>query len=469
MPNLLFVFPDQFRRQALGFMRQDPVITPHLDRFAVDGLVLTQAVSNCPLCSPYRASLLTGKYPFGNGVVTNCNSASPAMELGVHDSCLSDVLRRAGYDCGYIGKWHLEAPHPPYVEPPRDDDDLVWDEFTPNGPRRHGFAFWHSYGCCDAHLAPHYWDNDAPRDRPLRVDDWSPRHEADVAIDFLRRHAPGPNGASRPFALFVSMNPPHTPFEQVPPEYVARYGEATPRELLNRPNVDLRRDSAATQRAARSVKNYFAAVTGVDEQFGRIVGALDELGLREDTIVVFTSDHGEMMGSHDLMHKTYAYEESLGVPFILRWPGRVTARHDDLLLSVPDLMPSLLGLMGLAHRTPHGVEGVDLSPAFMGGNPRRPESATYFRILPALPRAGSRGLRTSRYTYAIDAAEEAPGFRVRLFDNRDDPYQLRDVSVAQSRLTRELHGHLRDELTRVGDTWPLPLDVAPLLAAPASA
>ena len=463
MPNLLFVFPDQFRRQALGCLRQDPVLTPNLDRLAGESLVLTQAVSNCPICSPFRASLLTGKHPFGHGVVTNCNSGAPGMELRAQETCLSDVLYAAGYDCGYIGKWHLEAPHEPYVEPPRmGDGDCVWDEYTPPGPRRHGFDFWHSYGCCDQHLHPHYWEGDAPRDRPARVDAWSPLHEAETAVDFLRRQAPARGGAGRPFALFVSMNPPHTPFEQVPPEYVARYGDATPGELLKRPNVDLRRDDEPTRRAARAVKNYFAAVAGVDEQVGRIVAALDGLGMRDDTIVVFTSDHGEMMGSHGLMHKGVAYEESLGVPFILRWPGRVPARRDDLLLGSPDLMPTLLGLLGLAGRMPAGVEGRDLSPSLRGEPQSRPDAALFYRIQRAAPAAGSRGLRTMRHTYVLDMpADAAKPPTVQLFDNRDDPFQLRNVAHDQPALARELHGRMVAELAALHDPFRPPAGFDP--------
>ena len=103
-PNLVFIFPDQFRSQALGFMQQDPVITPNLDRFASESLVLTHAVSNYPVCSPYRAMLLSGKYPFSNGVIGNCYSGTiqHGIELKASECCFSDVLHDVGYSQGYI-------------------------------------------------------------------------------------------------------------------------------------------------------------------------------------------------------------------------------------------------------------------------------------------------------------------------------------------------------------------------------
>lgn len=146
-PNLLFVISDQFRPQAMEFMNQDPVITPNLDKLTSQGRVFTNAVSNQPLCSPYRGMLMTGMYPFSNGVLTNCNTSSRQYgnELNVKDTCFSDVLSQNGYYCGYIGKWHLDAPT--YEEGPDVDrwQDAVWDTYTSPDLRRHGFKFWHAY------------------------------------------------------------------------------------------------------------------------------------------------------------------------------------------------------------------------------------------------------------------------------------------------------------------------------------
>ncbi len=429
-------------------MGADPVITPHLDRFASEGVVFTHALSNRPVCSPYRASLLTGRYPFSTGVTTNCWSGSVAYDIHLRESerCISDVLHDAGYACGYIGKWHLETPQEPYLFPRGAGG--VWDEYTPPGPRRHGFDFWHSYGCHDNHMKPHYWIGDAPRDGYIEFDAWSPRHEADTAIEFLRnRGAQRPS--DKPFALFVAMNPPHMPFQLVPEEYVERYGTRRPEDLLNRPNINL--ETKEGQIAKRWAKHYFAAVTGVDEQFGRILACLKEEGLEDNTIVVFTSDHGEMMGSHGRMYKGIWYEESLGVPFLIRWPNRIRSGREDLLLSVPDVMPTLLGLAGLHSSIPTQVEGADYSRALIGGHVAKPESALYLNQDPDSPDRGMRGVRTPRYTYIVDRHDGHE--ERRLFDNEDDPFQMRDCMGERPALEKRLQAELDAWLDRTRDPW----------------
>ena len=448
-PNIVFVFPDEFRRQAMGFMGEDPVVTPNLDRLAAQGTTFTRAYSARPVCSPARACLLTGTYPHTHGVTTNCNSATAphGVELRQSDRCLSDVLHDAGYATGYIGKWHLEAPREPYIEPPRKWDGNVWDEFTPP-ERRHGFEFWHSYGAFDSHLHPHYWTTHAGRDELMTVDDWSPRHEAGIAIDFIRNR-----DRDRPFALFVSMNPPHMPFNQYPAEYGEPYADATPEELLTRPNVDLSLDTPRTEQARRGVRDYFGMVTGVDDQVGRILRCLDDEGLAEDTVFVFTSDHGEMMGSNDRMHKVVWYEESFGVPFIIRWPSHVPAgRRDDLLLNFPDLMPSLLGLAGLGGSIPDTVEGADHSGIMLGRDGKRPESALYLNIRPDRPEIGARGVRTQRYTFVMRRSPDGTE-RLTLHDNQEDPYQTRNAAGQSPALVAELRGETERWLRATNDPW----------------
>lgn len=446
-PNLVFMFPDQFRRQAIGCMNEDPVITPFLDRFAWQSMVLTDAVSSYPVCSPFRAQLFTGKYPISNGVTTNCNSGNDVM-LKQNARCLSDILYDSGYNLGYLGKWHLDKPHEPYVgrRRGRKGMGLVWDEFVP-AHRRHGFTFWYAYNCRDQHLNPRYWTTDAKRNEPIYFNEWSTKHEADVAIEFIRNPQGKYREPDKPFALFVAPNPPHTPFDQVPQKYVDMYGGKDYRDLLNRPNVDLNNPHP---QAKAHVKNYFAAVTGTDEQFGRILESLKEQGLEDNTIVVFTSDHGEMMGSHNRMHKGVPYEESIGIPFIIRWPGKIPARRDDLLLTPADIMPSLLGLIGLADCIPRDVEGSDYSSIMRGKPGSRPTSALY--LVCAGPRGGTRGVRTGRYTFTIrpdgDGKKE-----ILLFDNQKDPYQLNNIAESNPKAVRKLTEELNRWLKKTNDPW----------------
>ena len=454
-PNLVYVFPDEFRQQAMGFMEQDPVITPNLDRFASESVVFTHAVSNFPVCSPYRAMLFSGKYPFSTGVYGNCYSGTIpyGIELQATERCFSDVLHDAGYSLGYLGKLHLDLPkeeNVPYTEGWRGEpgESTFWDAYTPPGPRRHGIDFWHSYGCCDNHLRPHYWEGDAAVDQRIDVEEWSVKHEADVAVDYIRNVGGGYRQAGKPFALFVAHNPPHMPFSQVPPEYLSPYAGMTTEDLLTRPNLVTQGQGVA---ALRHVRNYFAAITGIDQQFGRILEALDQEGLSDDTIVIFGSDHGEMMGSHGLMHKGVWYDESLLTPFIARWPGHFRPGSDDLLLSVPDIMPSLLSLMGLGGSTPDGVEGNDYSGAFLGGQVDRPRSAFYLQVIPATLELGRRGVRTRDHTFVVE--RDADGERVILHDQREDPYQMRNVAQDNPAVVRALREELDRWLRERGDPW----------------
>jgi arylsulfatase A-like enzyme len=453
-PNLVYIFPDQFRQQAIGCMGADPVVTPNLDRLASEGVVFTHAVSNFPVCSPYRAMLLTGQYPFRNGVYGNCYSktAPLGIELSADACCFSDVLHEAGYNLGYIGKWHLDAPreeHIPYTEGWRGKPGrgTYWDTYTPP-ERRHGLDFWHAYGCCDWHLTPHYWEGDAAVDERIDVQGWSVAHETDVAVDYVTNVSGRYRDPERPFALFVAFNPPHTPFDQVPSEYLAQYADASPSELLNRPNFTA--EGRGTE-ALRHVRNYFAAVTGIDQQIGRILAALDEQGLVKETIVVFTSDHGEMMGSHGLMHKNVWYDESLLVPFIIRWSGRIQPGRDDLLLSVPDLMPSLLSLMREGARIPSKVQGRDYANAFRGEPLDRPQSALYMLVDPEHPQIGNRGLRTHEHTYVVQREDGSE--RVLLFDNLSGPYQMENVADSRPATVQALGDELQACLERAGDPW----------------
>lgn len=453
-PNLVFIFPDQMRGQALGFLKEDPVVTPNLDRFAGEGVVFIHAVSNYPVCSPYRGMLMTGRYPHANKVLSNCNSngAKFGYELQASDRCWSDVLRDRGYSLGYIGKWHLDSPHKPWVKSPNNSDTFAWNEWCPP-ERRHGFDFWYAYGTYDNHFKPEYWTNDSTRNVRVKIDQWSPEHEADMAIQYIRNEKSAFRDPSKPFALVVGMNPPHMPYELVPKKYVDEYAGRTAEELLNRPNVNLREDTRGTRLARKQIKNYFAMVTGVDDQFGRILAALKEEGLERDTIVVFTSDHGNCLGCHEQVSKNVHYEESMRVPFLIRWPGRIRPRHDDLLLSTPDIYPTLLDLMGFGTDIPKEVEGVSHASLLLTGEGQRPASQLYMWIPLGKPAWGRRGVRTHRHTMVITKTEGAADQYV-LHDNVEDPYQLRNIASEKPEIVELLRDReLTYWLEKTGDPW----------------
>lgn len=429
--NLLYVFADQWRRQAMGCSGEDPVITPNMDAFAAANLRCTGCTSTFPVCSPHRASLLTGRYPCSTGFFTNCKEG---LSLRLQDSeiCLGDVLKENGYQTAYIGKYHLDEPEVNHSPTPVSGA-REWDAFTPPGPRRHGFDYWYSYGTYDVHLHPHYW-KDTPE--MVTVDQWSPEHETDVAIQWLEQINP-----EKPFAAVVSWNPPHTPYDQVPQKYLDLYKD---KDIPLRANVDCsdlrchtgqRMANVHTEAQLRQATlQYYAAVSGLDDQFGRLLKALDRLGLSENTIVVLTADHGEMMGSQGLMTKHVWYEESIGTPFLIGGPG-IGKGVCGSVFGSQDQMPTLLSLLDLD--IPSTVEGLDFSEdlkqahtdpnktAFLYACPGGLGNIEVFRAVGKDVRAaGWRGIRTCRYTYVIDAgyAPDSPLQRI-LYDLETDPFQ----------------------------------------------
>lgn len=453
-PNLLFVFPDQMRAQAMGFMGEDPAITPNLDAFAQEGVALTQAVSNYPVCSPYRGMMLTGQYPHTNGVLANCNTngAHHGYELSKDARCWSDVLHDNGYSLGYIGKWHLDSPYEPYVDTSNNTEEFAWNEWTPP-ERRHGFSFWHAYGTYDNHDHPEYWTTDAPRAQRTRVDQWGPEHEADTAIRFIRNKDGAHRDVDKPWALVVAMNPPHMPYDRVPQRYLDLYGDLDSEDLINRPNVAPGDDTSGGRLARRHMKNYLAQVSGVDDQFGRILAALREDGLEEDTIVVFTSDHGNCLGSHEEVSKNVHYEESMRVPFILRWTGTIAPREDEFLLSTPDIHPTLLELMGLAGAIPPEVEGSSWAPLLVTGEGDRPTSQLYLWVPYGQPALGRRGVRTHRHTLSAEKTGDGEISFI-LHDNVEDPFQLVNLASEKPDLVQDLmENELIPWLERTGDPW----------------
>ncbi|MFE5320003.1 sulfatase [Paenibacillus sp. NPDC056579] len=421
-PNLLFVFPDQWRKQAVGFRNEDEVMTPVIDRFAQESLAVNNAISCFPLCSPNRSVMLTGRYPLSTGVTSNCKLGLD-VKMNDDERTIGNILKEEGYQTGYIGKWHLDLPEQ-CSDPEPASGARHWDAYIPPGPRRFGFDYWYSYNAYDRHMAPHYW-----RDTPQMTEpgEWSTKHETDVAIDFIKNR-----NQEQPFCLYVSWNPPHQPFEQVPDSYKEMYAD---RQVTFRPNVQ----GEGTAQAEQHLRNYFAAVTATDDQFARLLQTLEDEGLADDTIVVLTSDHGEMMGSHGwLEHKNIWYEESIGVPFLLRYPGKIQPGADNCLLNSSDLVPTLLGLMDIP--VPDRVQGTDLSSVLLGKGDSRPESAFICHYPGGLEEHrkaaeqglnvnafGWRGVRTERYTYVAKRSFGDAALQRLLYDNEQDPYQQHPV------------------------------------------
>ena len=459
--NLLVVFPDEMRAHALGFMGQDPSDTPNLNRFAKESVVLRQAVSNFPLCTPFRGMLMTGQYPYRNGIQGNSHTGMPGqfggkdfgIELKKNSVTWSDILSQQGYSMGYIGKWHLDAPSAPFIPSYNNPmEGRYWNDWTAPD-RRHSFDFWYSYGTYDKHMSPMYWTNNTPRDNPIKVNQWSPEHEADIAIKYLRNDNGTYRDKDKPFALVVSMNPPHSPYDEIPQKYLDKFEGKTSEELNSRPNVQWNKEYLEGY-GPQYFKEYMAMVHGVDEQFGRILDELDHLGLKNDTLVVFFSDHGSCMGSNGEPTKNVHYEESMRIPMIFRLPGKLKPKQDDLLFSAPDIYPTIFGLLGFEALIPDTVEGNNYVKTLKGESGDTVPTSQFYTFMPYGAQSyGRRGIRTERYTMVIDRKIGKPLTYI-LHDNNNDPYQFHNIAANHMDLVNQLtEKELIPWLEHTGDPW----------------
>lgn len=449
-PNLVFIMADQWRGDALGCLGLEPVQTPCLDRLASAGVNFTNAISSYPVSSPARGMLMTGMYPMNNKVIGNCNSqtAPYGVELPQDACCWSDVLKSKGYATAYIGKWHLDAPYQPYVDTYNNRGKVAWNEWCPP-ERRHGFDHWIAYGTYDYHLKPMYWNTTAPRDSFYYVNQWGPAYEADCAIEYLNSR----KDQRSPFALVVSMNPPHTGYELVPEHYKELYKNLDVESLcIGRPDIPAKGTPMGDYFRA-NIRNYYACMTGVDKQVGRIIAQLKKNGQFENTIIVFTSDHGICMGAHGNTGKDIYYEEAMRVPLIITWADKLPPRKDTVtMMAYADLYPTLLSLMGFKEDIPQEVQTMDWSEALLAGKEVANVEQPYYFVQFNEPSTGYRGLRTSTHTFAVHATKGKIDQTI-LFDRREDPHQMSNVAEAQPELVRQLTHRLKSWLAKTDDPF----------------
>lgn len=420
-PNIVFVLADQWRAQALGYAGDPNVQTPRLDQFQREAINFSHAVAGVPVCSPTRASLLTGQRALRHGVFLN------DVPLASDATSIADALRGAGYDTAYIGKWHL--------------DGHGRSNFIPC-ERRQGFDYWKVLECTHDYNNSAYYA-DGPE--KLKWEGYDARAQTRDARQYLR----GRTGVARPFLLVLAWGPPHDPYGQAPKELQARYAD---RPLELRPNVP----GYAEAKTRRDLVGYYAHCTALDACFGELRATLQEAGLEENTILVFTSDHGDLLGSHAGRNKQQPYDESIRVPFLLRWPtglGR-TARQFPAPINSEDVMPTLLTLAGVP--VPTSVEGLDFSGYLRGGpDPSGGEAliacpTPFGQWSRAIGGREYRGLRTARHTYVRDL--KGPWF---LFDNERDPFQLENLvgRPEAAAVQAALEERLQRRLSRNGDEF----------------
>ncbi len=459
-PNILLLFSDQHRADAMGCAGHPVVQTPNLDRLAAQGTRFANGYCATPLCHPSRVSLATGRWPHNTGTATNSEGyLHPATPM------ISHALRDAGYRTALLGKLHLR--HGARAGSPECDRWLAaagYDDFMPV----HGKA----WSCVfeepdfDAHLrylsttgkleafrrdyrernfAGWMFPDVEPRPKGYAAP--SPLDPHEHQDGFITRKACEwieQADDDRPFFCWVNWGGPHDPWD-APGRFGTMYDPAAmpppiPDSLEGAP-AKLREHSAKYMtgmpaEAWRDVKaQYYGSISFIDDGVGQILAALDRRGLADSTVVVYASDHGEMMFDHNMLTKWVMYEASAQVPLIVRAPGGAAGRTVEAPISLLDLAPTLLDLAGVDRSAMGVLHGESLAGELAGG-PERADRAVFCEM------HHTKMIRRGRWKYSTDPRYEVD----QLFDLEEDPDEL--VNLAGRPEHAERVARFRDELLR---------------------
>jgi arylsulfatase A-like enzyme len=424
-PNFLFVYTDDQRWDAMGVVQREQgeharfpwFRTPNMDRLAAEGVRFRNAFVTLSLCAPSRAAFLTGRYNHLNGIA---NNHTPFPEGSVTHASL---MRAAGYVTAYIGKWHMDAQR----------------------GQRPGFDYSASFIGQGRYVDCPFEINGQATSTSGWVDDVS----TDFAIAFMKQHR------DKPFSLVVGYKACHGPWQ--PPERAKdRFAGAVARPVpnLNVPAIyrpdrydPTRKADAARGTATRPATtnlNYFRCISAADDNLGRLLKALDDLGVADDTVVVFAGDNGFYQGEHGLGDKRSAYDESLRIPLIIRYPKLLPKgqTRDELVLNI-DLAPTFLELAGLA--VPREMQGRSWVPLLTGkaADWRKAFLAEYFleKGFPATPMVvavRTENAKLIRYPGHDEWTE--------LFDLANDPYEIKNLVGDPKH--KDLQQQMSDEFDR---------------------
>jgi len=444
-PNLLVIQTDQQSAWTLGAYGGAVIGTPNIDRIGREGATLTNFFSNCAICTPSRGCFQTGRYPHANGAVHN------NFALHEDEVTLGHVMKRNGYDTGYIGKWHLAGKEKGHGHPnwncwlPREYS-MGYDDC------RYMFEMWHgkmiSGGTQNPRMDDLHWIGDDVMTKTLDLErsvgdenSYTTDFLCDRAMDFV--NAPREN----PFCLFLSIPDPHNPFHgRSPYREMFRPGDVQIPSTFNQRDLPLwatqfnkvgrhgfhfdRKDWPSgihdREQYLRQMKaQYCGMVKHIDDCVGEILDTLEKKGILDDTIVVFTTDHGDYMGEHGLAGKPCVYETVFRIPFLVRWPGHIEPGSTvDHCVATVDFLPTICKLMGLE---PSGREhGNDASPLLLGGTVAWENAAhQYYMPYPKTPEVPPvrAGIFTPEYhlCYVFNGVK---GQEHVLFDRRNDPEEI---------------------------------------------
>jgi len=415
-PNVIYIFADQWRAQATGYAGDVNAQTPNLDQLALEGINFKNAVSTCPSCTPYRASLLTGNYSTTHGLLLNDILLDPDSES------MAKIFKKAGYNTAYIGKWHVGGPY-----------RLAYTSET----NRQGFDYWKAMECTHEYMDSWYYEgNDKNR---KQWEGYDAHAQAKDLCKYIADHAQD----DKPFLTVLSWGPPHDPYRQIPQTYLDMYADLT--KIVLRDNVP----EDYKEEALVMLQGYYAHIAALDESMAWIMKQIKESGIEDNTILVFTSDHGDMLGSRGRKYKSNPWDEAIMVPFLLKYPEVVKEnRVIEMPIGTPDILPTLLGLCGIESDVV--FEGSDFSDIILGKREEFDNAALITNPTKNVVKKEFRGIRTIRYTYVEDL--NGPWL---LYDNEKDPYQLTNLipETGNQELQSDLKLRLTEALEKANDEF----------------
>lgn len=431
-PNILMLVMDQFRYDL--FLRKD-IKTPYLDTLAEEGVSFQDAFTPCVLCSPARASILTGKYPHNHGILNNVHEEDALRQDLPDQPTLNTILKKQGYYQAYYGKWHVARRKSP-LHFGFDEGVVIDSNHPPEGVQ----YLYRPPINLPIHGDPPYGT--------LRggVEGTDTYEIAQLGIDFLQRQS----GEGRPFFLRLDWPGPHFP-HIIPESYATIYkGEDMDLDanfydnLRDKPQIQkiLREKYAPITSLTREGWQelrayYYGYVTMLDHQLGRVLKNLEKEGYSQQTIILFTSDHGDMTGAHRLFNKgALAYEEVIRVPLIIKVPGGFSGIKVGGGVLNLDLMPTLLEAVGI--EAPKG-DGISLWPLLLGEDQYLRDEVYMEFHGDELGLYSQRILRTERYKFIYNGPDINE-----LYDLQIDPFEM--VNLVDDPLYRELKEDLKERL-----------------------
>jgi len=407
LPNIVFMIAGGWRGPTWPGVDEE-LEAPNLARLTAEGAWFTRAYTANPEPGPGRAAILTGLYPHACGVFTDGDRISEDA------ATLAEILAEVGYESGFVGHWRLDGRAVPGYVPP--------------GPRRHGFTYWAAANRVRRYYdAPYFLDSPEPR----TASGFEPEFQARLAAKFMEKQR------QNPFFLCLAWGPPAGP-RLAPPRFRELYRE---RRFSLRLNVPAESAPAVQQALAE----YYAMCSALDACVGLVLDSLEESGAGGDTIVVFTSDSGDMLGSHGLQGARIFYEEAVRVPLVIRYPAAIAAGAvHHLPVSTTDIVPTVLYLAGFRMS---GLPGRNLAGVIEGGEVKGPESVY------CQGRLGSR----SEWRMVVRGFDKVVADRemriTHLYNLSRDPYEMENLAGEKPfRRTRdEMRAILRDWMRRAAD------------------